>query len=76
MNCIEGHIKANREAATRARQLSTQMSVREDRERILAFAAALDVKTDALERKLASASPPSVIPTGAERSEAKWRDLF
>jgi hypothetical protein len=56
MNCIKGCIKSNREAATRARQLLTQMSLREERERLLAFAEALDVKTDALERELAGAS--------------------
>jgi len=57
-NCMtgdEGQIKAKREAAVRARSLSTQLTSPADRDRLLAFAAELDAQADALEDRQ---SPP------------------
>ena len=51
----EGQIKAKREAAVRARSLSTQLTSPADRDRLLAFAAELDAQADALEDRQ---SPP------------------
>lgn len=46
----EQQIKAKREAAAKARWLSKGLTLREDRERLLALAANLDAQADALER--------------------------
>ena len=63
MNGDEGRIKGTREAAARARRLSSQLSLREDRDRVLAFAEELDAQADALERSLAAAPTPPVART-------------
>lgn len=57
MNGIEGQIKAKREAAAKARRLSTQLTQLDDRARLLAFAADLDAQADALERGQAPVPP-------------------
>jgi hypothetical protein len=53
MNGVEQRIEATREAAARARSLSAYLSLREERDRVLASAAALDARADALELELA-----------------------
>ena len=60
MNGDEGQIKAKREAAAKARRLSTQLVTEADRNRLLAFAADLDAQADALERALAVPPAPQV----------------
>jgi hypothetical protein len=56
---LKARIKANREAADKARQLASQLSLREERERVLACAEALDAQADALESGRATPSPIS-----------------
>jgi hypothetical protein len=53
-----GEIKAKREAAARARRLSTAITLQADRDRMLAFAAELDAQADALEREMTNMPPP------------------
>ena len=58
MTSDEGEIKAKREAAARARRLLAEFMRADDRARVLKFVADLEAQADALERKLAAASPP------------------
>jgi hypothetical protein len=46
----EQQIKTKRETAAKARRLSQGLTLREDRERLLAMAKNLDAQADALER--------------------------
>jgi hypothetical protein len=64
MHGHEGQIKANREAAARARRLVHEFVRPDDRERVLKFAAELDAQADALERALAERpAAPQVTQT-------------
>ena len=61
---LSGQIRAKREAAARARRLSLEFLLEDDRLRVLAFAAELDSQADALETELAAAqAAPRVTHT-------------
>jgi hypothetical protein len=61
MDDLQGQIRTKREAAARARSVAQEISLVEDRQRVLAFAAELDGQADELERRLRAVPPPQGV---------------